>query len=99
MQKKTRSLLEELNEFASKKDKEIALESRATHIIDSAINLFKTIRENFDPESAYELERRFINSIKGADSSKFVRGIRKLRDNKETLKSLRIVEGNLKEED
>ena len=99
MQKKTRSLLEELNEFASKKDKEIALESRAIHIIDSAINLFKTIRENFDTESAYELERRFINSIKGSDSTKFVRGIRKLRDNKETLKSLRIVKGDLKEED
>ena len=99
MQKKTRSLLEELNEYASKKDKEIALESRAIHIIDSAINLFKTIRENFDTESAYELERRFINSIKGSDSTKFVRGIRKLRDNKETLKSLRIVKGDLKEED
>lgn len=99
MQKKTRSLLEELNEFAAKKDKEVALEARATHIIDSAINLLAVIRENFDPESAYELERRFINSIKGADSAKFVRSIRKLRDNKETLRSLRIVNGDVKDDD
>jgi hypothetical protein len=99
VQKKTRSLLEELNEFAAKKDREHILENRAVHIIDSAINLLALIRENFDPESAYELERRFVNSIKGSDSSKFVRGIRRLRDNRETLRSLRIVEGNLKDED
>jgi len=99
VQKKTRSLLEELNEFATKKDQENILETRATHIIDSAINLLNSIRENFDQEAAYELERRFINSIKGADSAKFVRGIRKLRDNKETLRSLRIIEGDLKDED
>lgn len=94
VQKKTRSLLEELNEFAAKKDKEVALESRATHIIDSAINLIAHIRENFDPETAYELERRFINSIKGADPAKFARGVRKIRENKETLRSLRIIQGN-----
>lgn len=99
MQKKTRSLLEELNEFAAKKDKEVALESRATHIIDSAINLLQIIRENFDPQSAYELERRFINSIKGSDSSKFVRSIRRLRDNKETLRSLRVINGDIKDDD
>lgn len=99
MQKRTRSLIEELTDLADKKDKEVALESRASHIIDSAINLLQLIRENFEPDAAYELERRFINSIKGADSSKFVRGIRKLRDNKETLKTLHLIEGNLKDTD
>lgn len=99
VQRKTKSLLEELNDFVAKKDQESILEARATHIIDSAINLLSAIRENFDPEVAYELERRFINSIKGSDSSKFVRGVRKLRDSKETLKNLRIVEGDIKDED
>ena len=99
MQKKTKSLLEELNEFAAKKDRETVLEARATHIIDSAINLLTLIKENFDAESAYELERRFINSIKGQDPAKFVRSIRKLRDNQETAKNLRIVEGDLKDEE
>jgi len=99
VQKRTRSLLEELNDFAAKKDRESALESRAIHIIDSAINLLGLIRENFDTETAYELERRFLNSIKGADSSKFVRGVRKLRDSKETARNLKLVEGDLKDED
>ena len=98
MQRKTKSLLEELNDFAVKKDREVILESRAVHIIDSAINLIKLIRETFEPEIAYELERRLINSIKGADSAKFVRGIRKLRDSKETARNLKLIEGDLKDE-
>jgi hypothetical protein len=99
VQKKTKSLLEELNEFSAKKDKESIVEARAGHIIDSAINLMIMIKENFNPETAYELERRFINSIKSGDSSKFVRGIRKIRENKETLKTFKVIEGDAKEDD
>lgn len=99
MKRATRSLLEELNSISERKNGEAIVESRATHVIDSAINLMRLIRENFNTEEAYELERRFINSIKGGDSSKFVRSIRRLRDNKETAKSLRIVEGDLKDDE
>ena len=98
MQRKTRSLLEELNDISVKKDYEAFIEARAGHVIDSAINLLSLIKENFEPEVAYELERRLINSIKGADPSKFTRGIRKLRDSKETAKGLTIIEGNVKPE-
>lgn len=99
MKRATRSLLEELNSISVKKNSEAVIESRATHVIDSAINLLSLIRENFTPEQAYELERRLINSIKGGDPSKFVRSIRKLRDNKETAKNLQIIDGDLKDED
>jgi len=95
----TRSLLEELNDISIKKDTETIIESRAVHVINSAINLLTLIRENFDPELAYELERRLINSIKGADPAKFTRGIRKLRDSKDTQKTLRIIEGDAKSDD
>ena len=98
MQRKTKSLLEELNDIAVKRDGELIVEARATHVINSAINPLDLIKENFDPETAYELERRFINSIKAADPAKFTRSIRKLRDNKETVKGLKIVEGDLKED-
>ena len=98
MKRQTRSLLEELNDITVKKDTEAVIESRATHVIDSAINLLRSIRENFDPETAYELERRFINSIKGADPAKFTRGIRKLRDSKDTAKNLKIIEGDVKDD-
>lgn len=92
-------MLEELNSIALKKDDAAAVESRAAHVINSAINLLNLIKENYAPDEAYELERRFINSIKSSDPNKFVRSIRKLRDNKETARSLKIVEGNIKEED
>jgi hypothetical protein len=99
LKRATKSLLEELNSIAEKKHGEAIIESRATHVIDSAINLLTLIKENFDPEQAYELERRFINSIKGGDPNKFVRSIRRLRDNKETAKNLTIIEGDLKDDE
>lgn len=99
MKRATRSLLEELNSIAEKKHGEAIIESRATHVIDSAINLLRLIKENYTPDEAYELERRLINSIKGGDSGKFVRSIRRLRDNKDTAKNLKIVEGDLKDDD
>ena len=99
MKRATRSLLEELNSISLKKDGEAIVESRATHVINSAINLLAIIKENFSPEEAYELERRFINSIKSSDPAKFTRGIRKLRDSKETAKGLKVIEGDLKDDD
>lgn len=99
MKRQTRSLLEELNSIAVKKDAESIIESRAVHVIESAINLIATIRENFDPEAAFELEKRLLNSIRGADPAKFTRGIRKLRDGKETAKGLTLIEGDLKDTD
>jgi hypothetical protein len=96
VKRSTRSLLEELNNISKKRNSEEIIESRATHVIDSAINLLNLIRENYTPEQAYELERRMINSIKGGDSSKFVRSIRRVRDNKETARSLQVIDGDLK---
>lgn len=99
VQRHQKSLLEELNEFAVKKDKESVLEARATHIINSAINLLALIRETFEPEEAYDLERRFLNSIRGSDASKFTRGIRKIKNSKETAKSLKIIRGDITSDD
>lgn len=99
MKRSTRSLLEELNSISVKKNSEAVIESRATHVIDSAINLLNLIKEHYSPEDAYELERRLINSIKGADPAKFVRSIRRLRDLKETAKNLKVVDGDLKNDD
>ena len=80
MQKRTRSILTELDELLTHKDKENLLESRANNIINGAINLIKYIRENYDAEQALELERRLLNAIKGQDPAKFTRGIRKINN-------------------
>ena len=99
MKRGTRSLLEELNAIAEKKNSDAIIEARATHVIDSAINLLALIKESYPADQAYELERRLLNSIKGSDSGKFVRSIRKLRDNRETAKRLTIINGDLSNED
>jgi len=78
LQKKTRSLLEELDSLRLHKDKENLVESRANHVITGAINLINFIRENYDKEQSEELERRLINSIRSQDTAKFSRGIKRI---------------------
>ena len=80
MQKKTRSLLEELDSLRLQKDRENLVESRANNIIQGAINLVNFIRENYDPAAAEELERRLINSIRAQDPAKFSRGVKRLKN-------------------
>jgi hypothetical protein len=80
VQKRTRSILTELDELLTHKDKDALLESRANNIINGAINLIRYIRENYDNEQALELERRLLNAIKGQDPAKFTRGIRKINN-------------------
>jgi hypothetical protein len=80
VQKRTRSILTELDELLVHKDKANLIETRASNIINGAINLINHIHENYDAETAGELERRLLNAIKGQDPQKFSRGIRKLKD-------------------
>lgn len=79
MQKRARSILDELDTMLVHKDRENLVESRATHVISGAINLINYIRENYTAEQADELERRLLNSIRGCDPEKFKRGVRKMR--------------------
>ena len=79
MQKRTRSILDELANLPVQKDKENLIESRAGHVIQGAINLINYIKENYDSEQAEELERRLLNSIRAQDPSKFVRGVRRFK--------------------
>lgn len=81
MQKKTRSILDELAKMPVSRDRENLVESRATHVIQGAINLINYIKENYDAEQAAELERRLINSIRNQDPNKFSRGVRRFKGN------------------
>ena len=78
MQRKTRSLLEELDSLRLHKDRDNLIESRANHVIQGAINLINFIKESYSVEQAEELERRLINSIRSQDSSKFTRGVKRI---------------------
>lgn len=77
--RKSRSILEELNDITLERDKHLVIESRGNHVIDSAIHLIEEIEKTYSAEVAKDLRNRLINSIKGHDSSKFVRGVRKAR--------------------
>ena len=83
MRKSTRSILQELSDVGLSRNTDLVIESRGSNIIQSAINLLEMIRENYDIETAAELERRFLNSIKGNDVSKFKRGIKRIQESKE----------------
>ena len=81
MQKRTRSILEELSSMSVQRDRSSLVESRANNVISSAINLLNYIRENYDEDQALELERRLLNSIRTQDPQKFTRGVRRLGKN------------------
>ena len=79
MKKRTRSLLEEINSLAPKKDKNAIHESRGTNAISSIINILEMIDANFDSETAQDLNKRIMLSIKNRDPERFNRGIKKIR--------------------
>lgn len=82
MKKHTRSILQELSNIGTKNHSELLIETTANNIIESSINLLNTINQNYDVETASELERRFINSIRTGDPRKFKRAINKIVENK-----------------
>ena len=84
MRKSTRSILQEISDLGISRDKDLIIESRGTNLIESAINLITLIREEYDVETAAELERRFINAIRTSEPAKFKRGIKKIQESKDT---------------
>jgi hypothetical protein len=81
MQRKTRSLLEELESIGHNRDAKHIIESRAHNIITSAINLLELINRHYDPEKAQILERKLLSAIKAKDQSRFSKSIRKNDEN------------------
>ena len=73
MKKYTRSILEELSNIDRSANKDLLIETSANNIIESAINLLNRISNTYDENTASELERRFLNSIKSSDPRKFKR--------------------------
>tara|TARA_B100001093_G_scaffold316159_1_gene301648 strand:- start:373 stop:672 length:300 start_codon:yes stop_codon:yes gene_type:complete len=99
MQKKTNSILEELANVRLNKEPENFVEHRASHIIDSAINLIYYIRENFDSQTAYKLEKKFNGAIKNLDSNKFHKGVSRIKELKDVKQSFTVKQGEYKDEE
>ena len=87
MQKKTRSILEELDSiyndrFAEQSERRYIVESRANNVIASAVRLMEQIEELYDAESAENLQRKLLNAIRLRDPNKFARSVRRADENK-----------------
>jgi hypothetical protein len=77
MQKKTRSLLEELDSMYVERDQRHVIENRAANIISSAIRLLEQIDSSYNPEDAQNLQRKLLNAINQRDPGKFTRTVRR----------------------
>lgn len=77
MQRRTRSLLEELDSLYAERDRRLIIESRASNVIASAINLLEQIEQSFPPEQAENLTRKLLNAIRTKDPSRFSKTVRK----------------------
>jgi len=77
MQKKTRSLLEELDSMYIERDQRHVIETRASNVIASAIRLLEQIDEAYSEEQAENLKRKLLNAINQRDPGKFTRTVRK----------------------
>jgi hypothetical protein len=77
MQKKTRSLLEELDSMYIERDQRHVIENRASNVIASAIRLLEQIDESYSTEDAQNLQRKLINAINQRDPGKFTRTVRR----------------------
>jgi hypothetical protein len=82
MQKKTRSILEELDALYVERDRRHILESRATNVITSAIRLLEQIERDYTPETSENLQRKLINAIKLKDPGKFTKSVRRIVEQK-----------------
>jgi hypothetical protein len=81
MQKRTRSILEELDAIYTEKNKErdrrYVIEARADNVIASAVRLIKQIEEAYSAEQAENLVRKLLNAIRDKDARKFTRTVRR----------------------
>ena len=77
MQKRTRSLLEEVDSMYIERERDLIIESRASNIIAGAINLLEQIDASYSPEQAENLTRKLLNAIRKRDTGKFARTVRR----------------------
>lgn len=77
MQKKTRSILEELDAMYVERDRRLLIENRAANLIANAVRLLEEIDREFPAEQAENLQRKLLNAIRTRDSGKFARSVRR----------------------
>ena len=78
-ERRPKSILAELNSYLPERGRDEVIDSRANHVINSAINLLDLMETYYTEEEVEQLTRKLINSIRAKDPDKFSRGIQKLK--------------------
>ena len=80
--RKSRSILEEISAYVPHRSREDLLESRANNIIVAAINLLNSIDDNYSVEEARTLKQRFVASIRESEPERFTRVVGRIKKTK-----------------
>lgn len=82
MQKRTKSILEELNNFHREKyshmDAQYMLESRIHNVISVINRLFETVDKLYSKDDSIIVKRKFLNAVKDQNSEKLIKSMRKI---------------------
>jgi hypothetical protein len=81
MKKHTRSILSELNTI-SRSHPDERISTSGNNIIESAINFLSNLHNTYDIDTAMDLEKRFISSIKNGNPRKFKSGVDRIIESK-----------------
>lgn len=92
MKRKTRSILEEINDLVPSKSRQEVINSRASHVLTSVINFLENIHESYDRHTAETLERKLINSIRTRDATKFTNSLKRVEESVEETTDVEITE-------
>ena len=86
MEKRMRSMLEELSTYSPMKDRDLFVESRARQVLASFSHLVNLINESYSGDDADDLIRRLMNAARSGDEAKFTRKVRQIMERKQKAK-------------
>lgn len=78
--RKSRSILEEISTYVPNRTRDEYIDSHSQHIIASAINMFSAIDDVYTVEEAEFLKKRFISSVRGGDPERFTRALTRVKN-------------------
>lgn len=82
MDKRFRSIVDELLDYAPMQNRDLFIESRGQQVIASALNLVRLIKESYHEDIADDLTRRLVRAISTGDEEKFRRRLRAMRESR-----------------
>lgn len=92
MKRKTRSILDEINDLVPNKSRQEVINSRASHVLSSVINFLDNIHESYDRDTADNLERKLLNAVRARDASKFTNSLRRVEEQSTELGDAELTE-------